>query len=159
MKNINAGDLKVMDCNGATTCSIDKTGGVHLGMSEDKMIDLMYMYGADVAQKIDQIVSLEIFGSIDKSHKIMDVQLSFYDAVTKDTKYLVTLEDGKYYVIENNPVIFKLDSHITNLLETVDDVLDLNMRGIKVDYNSIIAQMQAQTLNLLEASMYFIREC
>ena len=127
-------------------------------MNRNKMIDLMYMYGADIAQKIDQIVSLEIYGSVEKSHTVEDVELSFYDAVTKNNKYLVKLEDGSYSVIGNHAMLFKLDSHLTNILETVDMVIALEQRGVEIDYNSVVAQIQTQTLNLLKESIDFIKE-
>lgn len=127
-------------------------------MTKDRMIDLMYMYGADVAQKMEQIVSLELFGGLERADDIDDIEMTFYDAVTKNNKFTIKLVDENFSVIANHELLFQLDAHVTNILETVDAVIVLEEKGVKIDYNSVVAPIQAKTMKLVEDAIKFIRE-
>lgn len=127
-------------------------------MTKERMFDLMYMYGADTAQKMEQIVSLELFGTLEKSDEINDIELSFYDAVRGTNQYTISLENGTHSVISNHALLFKLDSHVTNILGTIDAVIALEEKGVKIDYKSVISPVNDKTSKLLEEAITFIKE-
>lgn len=126
-------------------------------MSKERLIDLFYMYGADIAQKMEQIASLELFSNLEKSHTIDDIALIF-NIPEGDNKFRVTLDNGYCYMISNHDLLYKLDAHIDYILDTIDNINAMEQADIKPDYNAIVDVIQAKTMNLIEESIRFIKE-
>lgn len=126
-------------------------------ISKDRLIDLFYMYGADIAQKMEQIASLEGYGTLEKSREVADMELSFY-IPGYTNKFTVKMEDGTYFLICNNDLLLRLDQQINNILDTIDGINEHENKGFSVNYNIVIEHIQEQNLALINEAINYIKE-